>query len=282
MGDDDIMLTTSWWGTHAALGSLNAAKIIYILQEDERMFYPHNDTRLRCSELLSNPGLSLLVNTSLLFSHFKDGTESLTKLADRAVAFEPAFPIFPRLDQIVRSGKRKNSFFYARPNHARNLFWRGLEVLDGAIRQGVLSADDWDIHFVGYGIEPIELPGGMSPKVWSEMSWGEYAKLVSTMDLGLSLMDTPHPSYPPLDLAAVGAVVVTNQHGVKTSLDKFSKNIITAPSDTASLIDAVKEGVVRAANLSERHVNCLNDHIERDWEISLGSAIDRLLAMRSA
>ena len=61
----------------------------------------------------------------------------------------------------------------------------------------------------------MELPGGVRPTVWSKLPWSKYAELVSTMDLGLCLMDTPHPSYPPLDLAAAGAVVVTNTHGSK-------------------------------------------------------------------
>lgn len=94
-------------------------------------------------------------------------------------------------------------------------------------------------------------------------------------------MDTPHPSYPPLDLAASGAVAITNQHGVKRSLEQWSKNIITVPSDLTSLINAIETGAARAANLIERHDNCIHDHIERDWETSLGSAIDRLLDLRS-
>ncbi|MFK3664695.1 class I SAM-dependent methyltransferase [Ochrobactrum teleogrylli] len=279
MGDDDIVLTTSWWGTHAALGSLEAKRIIYILQEDERMFYPYNDMRLKCSEVLSRPGVSLLVNTNLLYTHLQDGNEPVTAFENRAVAFEPAFPTFPRPDQIVQNGKKK-FFFYARPNHARNLYWRGIEVLDGAMRQGLLSADEWEVNFVGHHVEPIELPGGILPKVWSQMSWLEYAQLVSTMDLGFSLMDTPHPSYPPLDLAASGSIVVTNQHGIKKDLSCFSKNIITAKSDVGSLIEALKLGVDKASKLTERYTNCQNDHIERDWRQTLGSAIDRLLEMR--
>ena len=63
------------------------------------------------------------------------------------------------------------------------------------------------------------------------------------MDLGLCLMDTPHPSYPPLDLAASGAVVVTNTHGSKKSLEEWSRNIIAAPPSVSALIDALRDGV---------------------------------------
>ncbi|NKW80849.1 hypothetical protein HGG72_11635 [Ochrobactrum pecoris] len=196
--------------------------------------------------------------------------------SERAVSFQPAFPAFPKPDQIVRSDKKRNFFFYARPNHARNLYWRGLEVIDSAMRNGLFADNEWNINFVGQGIEPLSLPGDVSPKIWSNLSWSDYANFVSKMDLGLSLMDTPHPSYPPLDLAASGAIVVTNQHGIKNSLEIWSKNIITAPADTLSLVDALRVGAERSKNLSERHANCMNDNIERNWEASLGMAIDRL------
>ena len=55
LGEKDIVLTTSWWSTRAVLGSVNASRILYLLQEDERMFYPYGDSRLRCAETLAEP-----------------------------------------------------------------------------------------------------------------------------------------------------------------------------------------------------------------------------------
>ena len=130
--------------------------------------------------------------------------------------------------QAAGKGKQ-NFFFYARPNNDRNLYWRGLEVINAAMREGVLAPDQWNFHFVGRELPDMELPGGVRPTVWARLPWSEYAELVSRMDLGLCLMDTPHPSYPPLDLAASGAVVVTNTHGSKKSLEQWSRNIIAAP-----------------------------------------------------
>lgn len=244
------------------------------------MFYPYSDTRIKCSEILSRPDISILINTNLLYTHFKSGNELIDNMPQRAAVFEPSFPTFPRPKKLIRTGK-KNFFFYARPNHARNLYWRGLEVIDNAMRQGILAENEWEFNFVGHNLEPIQLPNGVRPRIWSHMSWTEYAKLVAQMDLGLSLMDTPHPSYPPLDLAASGAVVVTNKHGIKTDLSHLSKNILTVQPDIDSLIEGLKEGSDRATNLMERYTNCLNDRISRDWESSLEPALDKLLSMRS-
>ena len=46
--DDEIVMTTSWWTTRATLGStLPREQVLYLLQEDERMFYPAGDEQLR-------------------------------------------------------------------------------------------------------------------------------------------------------------------------------------------------------------------------------------------
>ncbi len=279
LGEKDVVLTTSWWGTRATLGSVSASRVVYLLQEDERMFYPFGDLRLRCSELLSEPSLSILVNTRQLFDHLSDGPDALPRFRERAHWFKPAFPSFPRPNgpKPSRNGKQ-NFFFYARPNNERNLYWRGLEVLNAAMREGILVADEWNIHFVGRKLPDIELPCGIKPSVWARLPWSEYANLVSQMDLGLCLMDTPHPSYPPLDLAASGAAAVTNTHGIKKTFEEWSRNIIAAPPSVSALCAALREGVELARDMEQRFANCAADHIPRDWEAQLQPVIDRLPA----
>jgi hypothetical protein len=149
------------------------------------------------------------------------------------------------------------------------------------MRTGVLAPDEWNIHFVGRELPEMELPGGIRPSVWARLPWSAYAELVSTMDLGLCLMDTPHPSYPPLDLAASGAVVVTNTHGSKTSLEEWSRNIIAAPPGVSALCDALRDGVKLARDTEQRFANCAADNIPRDWEAELRPVIEWLLTGRS-
>jgi hypothetical protein len=80
------------------------------------------------------------------------------------------------------------------------------------------------------------------------LSWTAYADVVGTVDLGLCPDVHPHPSYPPLDLAASGAVVVTNRHGIKQDLDMYSRNILCAEPDPAALVEALGRGIARAAD----------------------------------
>ena len=278
LGDRDVVLTTSWWTTRAALGSIDASRILYLLQEDERLFYPFGDERLRCAETLAEPSVRALVNTKMLFDHLADGPDPLPRLKERGDWFEPSFPAIPKPAErdAVRPGKG-NFFFYARPNSHRNLFWRGFETIDSAMRDGTLAPEEWNFHFVGRGLPDLVLPGGVRPIVTYGLLWSDYAKLVSKMDLGLCLQYTPHPSYPPLDLAAAGAVVVTNSHGAKVSLETRSRNIIVAPPSVAGLVEGLREGVVLARDSERRFANCFDDRIPRDWERELLPALERIL-----
>ena len=279
LGDQDIILTTSWWTTRATLGSVNASRIIYLLQDDERLFYPFGDQRLQCMETLSEPELRILVNTQQLFDHLADGPEPLPRLRV-GHWFNPAFPSFPRPKAAKPPAEGAQNFFFdARPNNDRNLFWRGLEVINAAMREGVLAPDQWNFHFVGRELPDMQLPGGVRPTVWSKLPWSKYAELVSRMDLGLCLMDTPHISCPPLDLAAVGAVVVTNTHGSKKSFgEHWSRNIIAAPPSVSALTDVLRDGVKLSCDSKQRFANCGSDHIPRDWEPELDAVIERVLS----
>lgn len=106
------------------------------------------------------------------------------------------------------------------------------------------------------------------------MEWAEYSALLQTIDIGLTLMDTPHPSYPPLDLACSGAISVTNSSGLKTDLSGYSKNIIC----TAPTVDALLEGIVQALNIDrdQRNENLRTARIQQDWNSSLAESIEFL------
>jgi 2-polyprenyl-3-methyl-5-hydroxy-6-metoxy-1,4-benzoquinol methylase len=277
---DDFFLTTSWWTTWSTRRSVPRARIAYLLQEDERMFYPLGDDHLRCSETLSDPDLLYLVNSELLLAHLHD-----EGLAPGATAFEPSFPerlYCPVAPDVRRASDKRNFFFYARPNNVRNLYWRGLDVLCAAIEEGVLDPAEWDFHFAGHGAHKVSLPRGGCPLFSGPMAWKDYAAFIRRMDVGLSLMYTPHPSYPPLDLAASGAVVVTNRFGRKHDLDRYSPNILCADLDVPSLVAAIRAATVIATDSRARSANFANNSLQRDWAVSMAPALDRLAAWARA
>ena len=279
IGQDDIIITTSWWTTESVKNALGTRNLFYLLQEDERMFYPLGDEHLRCSELLADPSITVMVNSRLLFEHLSQS--GLSDLASRGVWFEPAFP--HALKTLPEGGAKEKGdfFFYARPGHARNLFCRGIDVVQTAIDRGVLKPDAWNLHFVGVSMPNLSLGEGVSVKTYSTLGWAGYLALMKRMDLGLSLMYTPHPSYPPLDLAASGAVAVTNRCGLKQSLDHYSRNIICADVDVESLLKGLAEGVELSQNRSRRAQNLAEAGLATNWEHTLDKVVDFILARRA-
>jgi hypothetical protein len=280
VSENDCFLSTSWWTTRGLLSSIRRDRLCYILQEDERMFYPFNDERLRCQQTLAEPGVFVAINTALLHRHLTTGPHAIPGLGPRAVAFEPAFPGNRAEGPAVnrRQAGRRQLFFYARPHHPRNLFVTGLDALVTAISQGIFTARDWQIHLVGRDVPDLEFPAGMQPSRVEGLSWNDYNAFVNRMDAGFVLMDTPHPSYPPLDLAAAGAAVLTNRHGSKIDLSRYSSNILMADTDRASLVAGLARLAERAADDEARAAARAADGICRDWSVALEETVSRMAA----
>jgi hypothetical protein len=268
-------ITTSWWTTYGTAEVIPPSRIIYLLQEDERLFYPCGDEYLRCLEVLTRPDILLIVNTRLLFDHLRESVSPT--LADRALWFEPSFPeaLFHAAPSPF-SRPPYRLFFYARPNNERNLFYRGIEAIQAAMTVGILGRAQWELHFAGKDIPNVRFGPDVVPRRHENLQLEAYADLVRTIDLGLCLMSSPHPSYPPLDLAASGAVVVTNRFGGKTHLDHYSKNIICVDPTLDDLTRGIGLGVKLALDANQRLANYRQNGLLRDWRVSFSSILDLL------
>ncbi|MGY2736815.1 rhamnosyltransferase WsaF family glycosyltransferase [Sphingomonas sp. UYP23] len=272
--DDEIFVTTSWWSTAATLRAVPKSQIIYALQEDERMFYAMGDDQLRCAEVMATSGIRFAINSKLLYDHLI--SSGLDNISDFGHYFEPAFPENNYFYKKRQNRKKKRFFFYSRPNNERNLYTRGLEVINEAISQGVLDNDNWELFFVGKDVRDIVLRDGIRPKVVDTLSWVDYGKFIRTIDLGLSLMYTPHPSYPPLDLAASGAVVVTNRFGVKQDLSGYCRNIICGSTDVDDLVKSLALGSALVDDTATREDNYRMNNFSRSWIASLSPVVKAL------
>jgi hypothetical protein len=274
-GQDELFLTTSWWTTASARAALPTKNILYLIQEDERMFYPQSHDQLLCVEAISDPEIRYVVNTRLLFDHF--GQSGLGNITGNGMAFEPAFSNSTFFMEDGKADKHvRDFFFYARPRHVRNLYDRGVEVINAALERGVLDPAQWRFHFVGSHLEEVTLARGVQPLLHQGLDWTEYARLARQADLGLSLMYTPHPSYPPLDLAASGAVCVTNAYGLKQSLDRYSRNILCTDIGVDSLVAELQRGAALTADFAERRRRYDAMTINRRWSDSFAPVLDWL------
>lgn len=267
VSDQDIFLSTSWWSSKAIQSVNQRASFFYLLQEVELFFYPHGDEQWQCRALLDDPNIHYLVNTRILHDYYR--VQGYENVISRSAYFEPAFPkhLYESKKDSFEPKQKRTLFFYSRPNNARNLFKTGIEILDEALLTGVLDEKKWDIYFAGAEIPAITFSTGLKPKILGHMSWQSYIDFTKTVDLGLSLMYTPHPSYPPLDIAASGGVVLTNTFPGKERLP-YSENILCSPLDKKTMLQAF-EKAVSLAESPQRKQNYQNQKIERDWDKTL-------------
>jgi len=114
------------------------------------------------------------------------------------------------------------------------------------------DAAQWKIISVGEKHRDIDAGNGVTLVSRGKLGLEEYAKLLAESSVGISLMVSPHPSYPPFEMAEYGLHVITNQFYSK-DLSKYYHNIISLqrcmPDDIAeALLQAtqkppLKEGV---------------------------------------
>jgi hypothetical protein len=190
---------------------------------------------------MRHSGIRFAVNSQLLWEHFKGC--GFNNIISNGNWFDPNFDRRTKPSKPRSRTEKRNLFFYARPNNPRNLFRTGINTINQALLTKTINPNEWNIVLVGSNIDAFAFDDGTIPKIYTGLSWAEYLDLISDMDIGLSLIATPHPSYPPLDLASAGAVVVTNKHGVKKSLSNYSQNIICCSSSVDDLLQGIKKAL---------------------------------------
>ena len=253
VGMNDIYFGTAWWTVQDIKYISNKSTyktFIYLVQDFEALLHKASTLQARALETYSLQHIPI-INTRLLYDHLvkhEIGKYGDTNFAENALIFEPALDknsFFPVVKKDFLN--KKVLLFYARPTTAsRNLFEIGVAALRRAVDIGVIDKDNWEILAMGEDVPPIPLGRGvfLNPLPW--MNFKGYAERVRTADLMLSLMLSPHPSYPPLEMAASGKLVVTNSFSVKSSgrLREYSPNIIVADST----LESISVALISAAN----------------------------------
>lgn len=265
----DIFMATSWWSAEAIRRMHVTEKIFYIIQEIETFFYPHGTEHYLCSRIMKDTNIKYLVNSKYLYDYFSDHEPNI---CENGAFFNPAFPEIVYAPDEFEKKNKYTFFFYARPNNPRNMFAYGLHLICEAIDRNIIDVKEWEVCFAGQQVEEIELPKGANIKYLGRMSWEEYGKFLKTVDLAISLMYTPHPSYPPYDIACSGGVVVTNRCENKRTMTECS-NIIVADLEENEFLNALEDGVELAKDIKRRKSNYEASEILRGWDNALEEVI---------
>lgn len=243
----DYFMATAWWTAHNSFGILDwqrrhfpltiQPRLIYLIQDFEPGFYPWSTRYVLAQATYAKPERTVAVVNS-------------EQLAAYLVAQGYQFPLQhilqPRLHpklavdrlRYERFQKERQLLVYGRPGTERNAF----SLIVAALRiwaQEYGLASQWRVVSAGEPFAPVDLGGSCQLTSVGKVSIQEYAILLSQSAIGLSLMVSPHPSYPPLEMAAFGINVVTNGFATK-NLASVSTFVTSVNSlDPSSLAHAL-------------------------------------------
>jgi O-antigen biosynthesis protein len=240
---EDLFLATAWWSAHVAdtlitrYGFQNR-KFNYLIQDFEPNFYawgPEFADAMASYDLDFVP----LFNTTYLRDYFAQ--QGFAFAQGDALTFRPSIDV-SRYSvgerQSAQADAPRRIAVYGRPEVPRNMFATSVEVLAALIEREGLGPKDVEVVSVGLKHAPVDLPNGITMTSLGKLPWDDYPGFLLSMDLGLSLMYSPHPSHLPLEMAASGVRVVTNSFGPK-DLSQMSKAILSANPSARALTDAM-------------------------------------------
>lgn len=219
---EDVWLATAWWTAYAAQRFSDwqaeqfgvAQRVAYLIQDFEPGFYPWSSRyALAMSTYRPNDDLAVF-NTALLRDFF--AAQGIAYKNDGS--FEPTLNgalLGPLLDLRRRAPvpRRRRMVVYGRPSTQRNAF----ELICEGLRLWGwrdVRAATWELVAPGEISEELDL-GPFKLVGLGKLGLDAYADLLSTSAVGISLMVSPHPSYPPLEMSAFGMSVLTNSYANK-------------------------------------------------------------------
>ncbi len=249
-GPHDHFVATAWWTAELTrqliewqgkeFGLESMRRFAYVIQDYEPGFYPWSARYVMADSTYRNPERLIPVfNTSLLRQFFIDEGYGF----ENASCFEPGLhPVLRATLADVRLGKgpprEKRVLVYGRPQTARNGFPLIIEALKRWIERG--AGTEWQFVSLGESHPPIDLGAGRQLISRGKLSIEGYADELARSSIGLSLMVSPHPSYPPMEMAAFGLRVVTNGYKSKDLSQYFSSLVSLPVPDPDSIADCLE------------------------------------------
>lgn len=247
----DVFIASAWWNArHASefrrlqrtyFGS--AMPFVYLIQDFEPYFSAWSSQWAAAeSTYHDTEGTIAIVNSNELYRYM-----------ERRYSFPTSYVLPYRPNAVIQGAlqpveKEKIILIYGRPSVARNCFE---VVLDGLLRWQVTNPQEaahWQIVSLGETYPPEFANPVQNFTVRGKVSLGEYSELLSRASVGISLMISPHPSYPPLEMAMAGLLTITNRFEEK-DLSVYSDCILNldtiSPEGIAERIEQAVSAVSR-------------------------------------
>ena len=241
---DDLFIATAWWSAHVADKLIRRhgythTRFSYLIQDFEPNFYawgPEFADAWASYELDFRP----VFNTTLIRDYVAAQGFGFAHAPD-ALAFHPAIDIsrYAAGTRPDRAGKPRRLALYGRPEVPRNMYATAIEAVARFTKSLDLTPDDIEIVSVGLRHGPVAVYEKNVVRSLGKLAWEDYPGFLLDCDLGLSLMYSPHPSHPPIEMAASGMRVVTNHFGPK-DLSALSPAILSTEATGPAVAEALE------------------------------------------
>ncbi|MBZ9849647.1 sulfotransferase [Mesorhizobium sp. CA14] len=247
--EDDVYISTAWWSEYLrrsiarfqkkAFGHSSGA--VYFIQDYESNFVQWS-SRWAIAESTYELGRGVipLVNSEELSSFMRDRFD----LKNPVVV---PFRINKTIERRIEAAPKERIILcYGRPTAARNCFEIIVDGLSLWQQRNPTDAVKWQVVFLGENFHAAKAWPVQNCTVPGKVSLEEYAKYLSRASVGISLMISPHPSYPPLEMAHAGLVTVSNNYDTK-NISARSENLVGLDQVTPDAVAAALESCIELA-----------------------------------
>jgi hypothetical protein len=222
--ENDIFIATAWWTASHLQKIENFQKLhykwspkhIYLIQDFEPHFYGWSSKTLLALDTYKSDWIHIY-NTNLLKDYF--ASKKLSSSTSYSLKPELNFKIKSCLKKLNKTQKEKIVLIYGRPFAERNCNEILLESI--SLWRSMESSSNWKIISLGqnYDHSILEFLG---IEVLGKVDLEIYSSLLAKSYMGVSLMVSPHPSYPPYEMLAAGLLVYSNIYESKRILSTLS------------------------------------------------------------
>lgn len=253
----DIFFATAWW---TAIFAKNARtfiqsyfgisqKYIYLIQDYEPNFYGWSSNyALSESTYFDSNNYVAIVNSEELFRFFQKSKYQFNQ------AFCLPYKLNENINKLIKPTRREKIIvFYGRPSVRRNAFEIICDALASWQMRNPVEASTWRILSMGEEYDQRWAAPVQNLSVLGKLTLEQYVYWLNRASIGISLMLSPHPSYPPLEMAEAGLMVITNDYGDRRMTDRF--DLTSLPYLTPDLLVEALENFVERYRCGDYSVN---------------------------
>lgn len=249
--ENDVFMATAWWTAVNAYRLQDmqkilfgkAPRVVYLIQDFEPGFYGWSTKyALADSTYGRDDDTFAIFNSEELERYFAKYYHHTHRCL---VPYRVNAKIDAALSEIRRE---KIILFYSRPSAVRNCFEAGVDGINLWARRNPVEAAEWTIYCIGEKFENHQLGYLNNAVITGKMPLEVYAELLSKASIGLSLMISPHPSYPPLEMAYAGVRTISNLYECKDISERSPLLTSLKEVTPESIADAIDSAVAACLN----------------------------------